>query len=148
MPFLNITTSDKGDNKGSCRALVYYLEKENYLDKAQTQLKPVEEREFFFSHTEDQVPPHRVIAHMDGNKKKLGAKDDKFFLVNISPSQDELKHIGNDPEKLKAYAQEVMDIYAENFNKGLQSKDLVWYAKLEHNRSYKHSDREVQLGEK
>lgn len=148
MPHFNITSSDKGNNKGSCRALVYYLEKENYLDEKQNQLKPVAEREYFFSESQDQVAPYKVIDHIDNNKKKLGAKDDKFFLVNISPSQEELKHINNDEKKLKAYTKAVMDIYAQNFNKGLHSKDLVWYAKLERNRSYKHTDRAVQLGEK
>ncbi|NJO00311.1 MAG: hypothetical protein HC880_00345 [Bacteroidia bacterium] len=148
MPHLNITSSEKGDNKGSCRALVYYLEKENYQDEKQRQLKPLAERELFFSHHQDQVLPHQVISHIDGNKKNLGKAQEKFSLVNISPSQEELQHIGNDRQKLKDYTRQVMDLYAANFGKGLKSQDLVWYAKLEENRSYKHTDRAVQLGEK
>ena len=146
MPHVHITNSEKGNNKGSCKALVHYLEKENYIDK--TRLKPLEEREFFFSQSVEKVPAYQVIEHIDNNKKKLGKKDDKFFLVNISPSQEELKHIGSDKEKLKKYAKEVMELYAANFDKGLKSEDLVWYGKVEQNREYKHSDKEVQLGEK
>ena len=130
MPHCNITNSEKGNNKGSCRALVYYLEKENYQDQSQRQLKPASEREYFFSESEDKVTPSQVINHIDKNKKNLGKKDAKFYLVNISPSQDELSHIGNDKKKLKEYTKAVMENYAENFGKGLKSKDLVWYAKL------------------
>lgn len=148
MPHIGITKSEKGSNQGSCRALVHYLEKENYLDQSQEQMKPVDEREYFFSQTQDQVTPSEVIQHIDSNKKKLSAKDDKFFLVNVSPSQDELKFLKNDPQKLKEYTKSVMDEYAKNFNKGLEGKDLVWYAKLEHNRTYKSSDKEVQAGTK
>lgn len=145
---VHVTPPEEAKNKGSSRDLVYYLEKENYLDQEKTLLKAPGDREYFFSHQEDQVQPEKVIAHLDMNKKKLSKTDDKFFLVNISPSQKELAHIGNDPEKLKAYTKAVMEEYASNFNKGLESKDLVWYAKLERERHYKHTDREVQLGER
>jgi hypothetical protein len=40
-----------------------------------------------------------------------------------------------------------MEEYAQNFGKGIESRDLVWFAKLEHSRSYDYHDRAVQLGE-
>lgn len=40
-----------------------------------------------------------------------------------------------------------MEEYAQNFGKGIESKDLVWFAKIEHSRSFDHTDRAVQLGE-
>jgi len=40
-----------------------------------------------------------------------------------------------------------MEQYAANFGKGIESKDLVWFAKIEHSRSFDHTDRAVQLGE-
>jgi hypothetical protein len=39
-----------------------------------------------------------------------------------------------------------MEEYAANFGKGIQSKDLVWFAKIEHERSHTHQERAVQLG--
>lgn len=146
MPHIGITKSELGNNKGSCRALVHYLEKENYIDQEQTQMKPIHEQEHFFSQDQDRITPSQVIQHIDKNKKQLAHKDDKFFLVNISASQDELKHIGNDKAKLKEYTKSVMGEYAKNFNKGLDSQDLVWYAKLENDRTYKNKDKEVQEG--
>lgn len=148
---VSITRKDEGGGwncSGSSIYLVNYLEKENYLDEERTQLKPESEREFFFSETEDRVTPSEVTSKIDSNKRNLLKKDDKYFLVNISPSQDELRHIGSDPKKLKEYTKAVMGEYAKNFNKGLESKDLVWYAKLEREREYKHTDQEVKLGEK
>lgn len=40
-----------------------------------------------------------------------------------------------------------MEEYAANFGKGIESKDLVWFAKIEHSRSFDYTDRAVQLGE-
>jgi hypothetical protein len=40
-----------------------------------------------------------------------------------------------------------MEAYAANFGKGLTSKDLVWFAKVEHERSHTYQDRSVQVGD-
>lgn len=37
--------------------------------------------------------------------------------------------------------------YAANFGKGIEGWNLVWFAKVEHSRSYEYTDRAVQLGE-
>ncbi len=51
-------------------------------------------------------------------------------------------------EKLKEYASNVMDAYAQNFKRnGIENgKDLLWYGKLEHHRYYHHTDEEVKQG--
>lgn len=51
-------------------------------------------------------------------------------------------------EALKEYTVKVMDEYAKNFNRsGIKSsRDLVWFAKLEHHRYYTHNDKEVKNG--
>nr|WP_310589788.1 DUF5712 family protein [Dyadobacter luticola] len=83
---------------------------------------------------------------MDQNVAKLKKIEAKFYLINISPSGKELDHIGNDPQKLKAFAREVMKEYAGNFNKGLSEKDIKYYGKIEYNRYYTHEDPEVKQG--
>ncbi|WP_020602701.1 DUF5712 family protein, partial [Spirosoma spitsbergense] len=69
-----------------------------------------------------------------------------FYTFTIDPSQKELAHIGNDPDKLRDYTRGVMENYAANFGKGIESKDLIWYAKIEYSRSHTHEDKAVQEG--
>ncbi len=146
--FINITDKVAADNKGSSGKLVNYLEKENRLYNKQ------EER--WFNHQGQDFQAYEVRRTIDGNVAKLGSKDPKFFLINVSPSQKEIKHLtgcfGEDQsrEKLKDYVIRVMDGYAQNFKRtGIDSsKDLVWFAKLENNRYYTHRDKEVKDGTK
>ncbi len=140
MPFINVENSGKGNNKGSCRALVNYLCKEN-------EGKPLQEQEHFFSAEKDQINSLEVSNSIDSNVNKLGKKDSKFFMVTVNFSQKEASHISQDPRKIRAYAREVMDLYAKNFNKGLKSSDLVWFAKIEYSRKFKGSEPEVRSGE-
>ena len=67
-------------------------------------------------------------------------------MVEISPSEEELDHIGHDKEKLRTYTRDVMDEYAGNFGKGLKGDDLVYFAKIEDNRYYRGDDEAVQHG--
>jgi len=159
---INITGSAKGSNKGSVSTLTRYLEKENrqriskenrgsvkelsnYLEKENTG-KAHKDKEWFFSQDKNHVSAREVTQAIDTNKSKLKHRDAKFYLVNISPSQKELAHIGNDPEKLKAYARSVMDGYARNFNRDITGKDLLYFAKIEYERRYKGFDHEVKAG--
>jgi hypothetical protein len=122
-----------GGNAGSCGGLVNYLEKQ--------------ERGQWFSQEREGMRAGEVTPGIDGNKRNLGKDDEKFYQVIIGPSKEELKHIGDDPAKLREYTREVMNEYARNFGKGIESKDLVWFAKIEKERTHTHSDRTVQTGE-
>jgi hypothetical protein len=139
MPHINITSSNTGSNAGSCGQLVEYLEKENNL-------RAEHKAELWFNQGRDDLRPQEVRLGIDSNTAKLKQHEAKFYLVNISPSQKELEHIGNDPQKLKAYAREVMAEYAANFQKGLSPDDVKWYGKVEYNRGYKWTDPEVKQG--
>lgn len=137
--FIKISRSEKGNNTGSVADLAKYLEKEN-------KDKPIEKRSYFFTQTQDKVLVGDVIKAIDENKRKLHSKDGKFFMITLNPSQKELAHIGNDPEKLKAYTREVMDAYARNFNREITGEDLLYFAKIEYHRTIKGNEPEVKEG--
>jgi hypothetical protein len=149
--FINITTSETGDNKGSSGSLVNYLEKENQM---QIENGKGLELENWFTGTGNEIRRQEVRMKIDGNIAKLGRSDSKFFLINISPSQKELAHLyemygkKGTKEKLKEFAVKVMDEYAKNFKRpGINThKDLLWYGKHENFRYYKHTDKEVKDG--
>jgi len=144
---LNITDSEKGDNKGSSGQLVHYLDKENRIF-SQDQPEP------WFNATGEGYAPYLVRNALDRNVSRLCHKDAKFFLVNISPSQKEIAFLkvkyGEKGAKaqLKAFAVRVMDEYARTFKRpGIDSNlDLLWYAKLENHRYYSYKDKEVKNG--
>ncbi|MEG0982226.1 DUF5712 family protein [Algoriella sp.] len=146
--FIHITDSETGNNKGSCGLLVKYLEKENNLSEQKKDL------EYWFNHQNKTISPQEVRVNIDHNIAKLSRNDAKFFLINISPSEQEIMHLkerfGNKgtEEKLKEYANNIMDAYAQNFKRnGIENaKDLLWYGKLEHHRYYHHTDEEVKQG--
>lgn len=147
--FINITDSETGNNKGSCSALVNYLEKENRQNLNKHKLP-----EFWFNGKSDSIIPQEVRVRIDNNISKLGRKDAKFYLINISPSQKEIKWLKQQfgekgtEEKLKAFAIKLMDKYARNFKRpGVESgSDLLWFGKLEHLRYYSYRDSEVKRG--
>lgn len=137
----NFSSPIKGANSGSCQRLADYLEKEN------NQLAPGQREDFFSAHN-DKVSGLDVVASIDqtGAAQGLKSGQDRFYTFTIDPSQRELAHIGNDPEKLREFTRGVMENYAHNFGKGIESSDLVWFAKIEYSRSYSHEDKAVQEG--
>ncbi|MDB4926563.1 DUF5712 family protein [Mucilaginibacter sp.] len=145
--YINITDSATADNKGSSGNLVHYLDKENRTD-----LDKAPER--WFNQERTDISSTEARQAIDHNIAKLSKTDDKFFLVNISPSQKEIAFLkekyGEDGARnqLKAYAVSVMDQYASNFKRaGVDSsKHLLWFAKLENRRYYSHKDPEVKRG--
>lgn len=147
--YINITDSVTANNKGSSRELVHYLEKEN-------RIKDKPELEFWFNHTGNRIESYEVRHLIDSNIAKLCKADAKFFLINISPSQKELKYLEESYGKkemnkqLRKYAEKVMDEYAKNFKReGINSaKALMWFGKIEHHRYYGHKDKEVLNGER
>lgn len=132
------------NNTGSCIPLVNYLSKE---DKAK-----MLERELYFNHQRDRVSSKEVITTIDNNSPLVAKKETRFYSLVIAPRPDEMEHLKNDKAKLKAYVRDVMDIYAQNFNrkngdnKNLTGNDIVYFAKLEEYRYYKGTDTEVIEG--
>ncbi|MFD2939185.1 DUF5712 family protein [Flavobacterium notoginsengisoli] len=147
--YISITDSETGNNKAGSRQLVNYLEKENRV-----LTEGGMGRELWFNTASRKILPQEVRVTIDNNTAKLGRSDAKFFLVNISPSQKEiafLKERYGDKgaeEKLKLYAVQVMDAYAHNFKRaGIHnSKNLLWYGKLERYRYYSFKDPEAAQG--
>lgn len=138
--YIAITRQHLGDHyKGSARDFVNYLEKEN-------QGKDQQNQELFFNQTENNIDADRVIAEIDANTSKLSKRDPKFYSIMVSPSQGELKHIGNDPEQLKRYTRELMKSYAESFyrDREVTVSDVLYFAKLERERTYSEKDRQVK----
>lgn len=122
-----------GQRSGSSGGLVDYLEKE----------VPGQ----WFSIDREDVPAAEVVATLDGNKRNLNRDADKYYQVVLAPSQAELRHIGSDPAQLREYTRAAMEQYAANFGKGIEGRDLVYFAKVEHERTTGPADRAVQLGE-
>ncbi|WP_119790806.1 DUF5712 family protein [Flavobacterium anhuiense] len=148
--YISITDSETGGNKAGSEQLVNYLEKENRAvpeDAANV-------RELWFNTASREIIPQEVRVRIDNNIAKLGRNDAKFFLINISPSQKEIgflkERFGEKgaEEKLKQYAVRVMDAYADNFKRPSvhDSKDLLWYGKVERCRYYSFKDDEVAQG--
>jgi hypothetical protein len=100
----------------------------------------------WFSLDREDVPTAEVVATLDKNKRNLNRAADKYYQVVLAPSQAELRHIDSDPEKLRAYTRAAMEQYAANFGKGIEGRDLVYFAKVEHERTTNYQDRAVQLG--
>jgi hypothetical protein len=147
---INITKSETGNNKGSCGQLVAYLEKENrqaeLLDKNYTP-------QYWFNSRSVQIESYDVRIAIDNNIAKLSKDDAKFFLINISPSEKELRFLkeiyGEDGARqaLKQYANELMNAYAKNFKRNgiMSNHDIVYFGKFEKNRYYTYKDLEVWL---
>lgn len=121
-------------NSGSCFGTVSYLRHEDAERQEQGQ-----QVEAFFNHDKDNVKSKEVTNTIDSNKAKLCKSDAKFFVITVSPSKEELKSMGNTPqERVTAFRDyirnDVMQNYAKGFNKGLESKDIVYFAKIHHER--------------
>jgi len=118
---------------------VAYLEKEN-------RDKEPELQEHFFDQYNDHVSPKHIVKDIDGNTAKLRKDAPKFYSLTINPSQRELKHIGNDPEKLRLYVRDLMKDYASSFYRDapVSVDSIKYYAKIEYERTYKGFDKEIK----
>lgn len=119
-------------NRGSCSKTVSYLGHE-----AKAQGMNVS---FFNDHRLD-ASAEEVQSAIDSNIKGLRKQQDKFYSLVLSPSSEELKHVGTHSKKWEAYTQRVMKNYAENFRlkdgRKLTSSDLVWFATVHQERTEK-----------
>lgn len=157
--------SSVGKNSGSVSNLVEYLEKENTG-------KDVEEMEEFFNKDGDFHTAGEVEKAIDNNKGKLANNETKFYMITVNPSKAELEHLikankiyqesnmnpdlnyeyesGDYEWAFKEYIKELMDKYAENFNRKfedgrpLTGDDILYFAKIEHERTYKHGEKRFE----
>lgn len=122
------------NNAGSCRQLANYLEHED-LERMEQGIYT----EGFFNLTENNLYKSHVIKDIDSNIGQLMKTDAKFYAIHVSPSQNELKQMGETQEEqaeaMKNYIRYVfIPMYANNFNKGLHAEDIKFYAKIHFDR--------------
>lgn len=131
------------NNAGSSWQLANYLEHED--------LKRMEigiYTEGFFNLTEDNLYKSSVIKDIDSNVGQLLKTDAKFYAIHVSPSENELRVIGNTEQEkaevMKRYIREVfIPEYAKNFNKKISASDIKFYGKIHFDRS--RSNNELNL---
>lgn len=123
------------NNAGSSRNLANYLEHED-MERMEQGIYTAD----FFNLTDDNIYKSQVIKDIDGNIGQLMKTDAKFYAIHISPSEKELKAMGNteqeQAEAMKRYIREVViPGYAKNFNKGLLAEDIKFYGKIHFSRN-------------
>ena len=123
------------NNAGSSRQLANYLEHED-LERMEKGLYT----DSFFNLTENNIYKSKVIKDIDSNIGQLLKTDAKFYAIHVSPSERELRAMGNteqeQTEAMKRYIREVfIPEYAKNFNKELSASDIKFYGKIHFDRS-------------
>tara|TARA_B100000678_G_scaffold70403_1_gene57810 strand:- start:583 stop:1614 length:1032 start_codon:yes stop_codon:yes gene_type:complete len=141
--YITITPQKLGRNYAQSSAdFVGYLEKEN-------QGLEQEEMEHFFNQYGDEFSAEEVIKDIDGNGAKLKKTEPKFYSITVSPSKYELSKLQNSSEDLKKYTRELMKDYVQSFNREINGRpvnidDIKYYAKIEHQRTFKGTDKQIR----
>lgn len=141
--YITITAQKLGDNYSQSAAdFVSYLEKEN-------QGLEQNEMEHFFNQYGNEISAEEVTKEIDGNTAKLKKKEPKFYSLTVSPSKYELNRLQNSSEDLKRYTRAIMKDYASSFNREINGKpitidDIKYFAKIEHRRTFKGTDKQVR----
>lgn len=122
------------NNAGSSKRLCSYLEHED-LERMEQGIYT----EGFFNLTDDNIYKSQVVKDIDSNIGQLLKTDAKFYAIHVSPSEQELRAMGNTEQKqaeaMKRYIREVIiPEYAKNFNKGLSAEDIKFYGKIHFDR--------------
>ncbi|TDU33763.1 hypothetical protein BXY82_3060 [Gelidibacter sediminis] len=141
--YITITAQKLGGNYSQSSAdFVDYLEKEN---------EGLEQRdmELFFNQYGNEISAEEVVKEIDGNTTKLKKKEPKFYSITVSPSKYELKRLQNNREDLKTYTREIMKDYVASFNREINGRpitidDIKYYAKIEHQRTFKGTDIQIK----
>ena len=123
------------NNVGSSRQLANYLEYED-LERMEKGIYT----EGFFNLKDDNIYKSKVIKDIDTNIGQLLKTDAKFYAIHVSPSEKELRAMGNteqqQAEAMKRYIRKVfIPEYAKNFNKELSASDIKFYGKIHFDRS-------------
>lgn len=131
-----------GNFSQSVADFVAYLEKEN-------EQRSIEDQEHFFNQFDSEVPTDEVVREIDGNTAKLKRNEPKFYSITVNPSAYELKRLQNSSEDLKRYTIELMKEYAACFNREIDGRavsldDIKFFAKVEHQRTFKGTDWQVR----
>jgi len=147
-------------NEGSCHDLVEYLSKEE---------GGWEKSQGFFSAEQDCLTALQAEALVDGNTQGIHKWEDKFYMLTLNPSEQELQTLvfeltgrpgitnfdylsAEEKEKvfdaLKDFTRACMDRYAWNFNReGIETgDDLVYFARIETERHCQGTDKDVLDG--
>ena len=141
--YITITPQKLGGTYSQGSAdFVGYLEKEN---------EGLEQRdmEHFFNQYGDEIPAEEVVKEIDGNTAKLKKKEPKFYSITVSPSKYELRKLKNNSQDLKNYTHELMKDYVASFNREINGRpisinDIKYYAKIEHQRTFKGTDFQIK----
>ena len=128
------------NNAGSSRRLADYCEHED-LERMEQGIYT----EGFFNLTNDNIYKSQVVKDIDSNIGQLLKTDAKFYAIHVSPSEKELRAMGNteqeQAEAMKRYIREVViPEYAKNFNKGLSAEDIKFYGKIHFSRDRSNND--------
>lgn len=141
--YIAITPQKLGENYSQSSAdFVAYLEKENKgLER--------EDMEHFFNQYGDEISAEEVIREIDGNTAKLKKKEPKFYSITVSPSKYELGKLRNSSQDLKKYTRELMKDYVASFNREINGRpitinDIKYFAKIEHQRTFKGTDFQIK----
>ena len=131
-----------GNFSKSSADFVGYLEKENQGLEHQ-------DMEHFFNQYGDEISTEEVIRGIDGNTAKLEKHEPRFYSITVSPSKYELRKLQNSSEDLKRYTRELMKDYMASFNREIKGRpisidDINYYAKVEHQRTFKGTDFQVK----
>ena len=141
--YVTITAQKLGGSFAqSSSDFVSYLEKEN-------EGKSMDDMEYFFNQYGEEISGKEVINDIDKNTAKLKKTEPKFYSITVNPSQYELKRLQNDSEELKKYTREIMKDYAAAFNREINGRpitvdDIKYYAKIEYQRTFKGTDKQIQ----
>ena len=119
----------------------------DYLEKENEGLEQ-NEMEHFFNQYADEISTEQVVKDINENTAKLKKVEPKFYSITVNPSKYELGRLQNSSEDLKVYTRALMQDYVTSFNRELNGKpisidDIKYFAKIEHQRAFKGTDRQI-----
>mgnify|MGYP003627938920 CR=1 FL=1 len=141
--YITITAQKLGGSYSpSSAGFVDYLGKEN-------QGVEQDDMEHFFNQHGEEISAEEVVREIDGNTAKLEKTEPRFYSITVSPSKYELKALQNPSEDLKVYTLELMKDYVASFNREINGRpvtvdDIKYYAKIEHQRTFKGTDKQIR----
>lgn len=120
----------------------------DYLEKENEGLEQ-NDMEHFFNQYGDEISTEQVVKDINENTAKLKQVEPKFYSITVNPSKYELSRLQNSSQDLKLYTRALMEDYVKSFNRELNGKpisidDIKYFAKIEHQRTFKGTDRQIK----